>query len=57
MPAALIAFAAFLSVNTWLPQQPPSRPDASFCQWRGGQDDDTGRPALWPSARCTDDKK
>jgi hypothetical protein len=57
MPAALIAFAAFLSVNTWVPPQPSSRPDASFCQWRGGQDDDTGRPVPWPSARCADDKK
>jgi hypothetical protein len=52
MPA-LIAFAVFLSVNTFTPQ-PASRPEAAFCQWRGGQDDDTGRAALWPSARCGD---
>jgi len=52
MPA-LIAFAAFLSLNTWVPQ-PPSRPEATFCQWRGGQDDDTGRATRWPAARCGD---
>ena len=52
MPA-LIALAVFFSIGALTPQL-PSRLEAGFCQWRGGQDDDTGRATPWPSARCGD---
>lgn len=49
---AVALLAAFLAFNTYAPQPQSAGPD--FCQIRGGQDDDTGRRMLWPSAACGD---
>ncbi len=49
---AIALLAAFLAFNTYAPQPKSAGPE--FCRVRGGQDDDTGRTMLWPSAKCGD---